>query len=198
MPKITNPWRRIIIVYRKPTGSLDKCVQFIGGTGVYTHCELYCPDMVHNGTPGWVFTNFSCHVMELTQESIWEYRNDPELFDSHEILIREDQHKELLRWNMDLVSRQCPYNYSDLLLHLLPRYMARALAPDDKDMLETPTKLYCAQAVILALRQSLGPQHRINQLLDDINIHICKPTCIADKLSLLFGNPVGMHYLPVV
>lgn len=195
----TNGWMRIMVVYRKPTCSLDKCVQFIGQCGVYTHCELYCPEMMHNGKLGWVFTNFSCRVMELTQESIWEYRNDPELFDSHEILIRPDQHAALIRWNQDLVSDKCAYNYSDLFLHLLPKFVAHALVPDDKDMLlNPPTKLYCAQAVILALRYALRPKHRISQLLVDINIHLCKPSCIADKLSVLFGKPIEMHCLPVV
>ena len=191
-------WVKIVVVYRKPCCNLDRCVQLIGNCGAYTHCELYCPEMIHNGKLGWTFTNFSFYDMEVTQQSVREYRQDPQLFDAHEILIRQEQHDKLLQWNMDLIQHKCSYNYSGLMLHLVPACIARVLKPDNKDLLLTPTKLYCAQAVILALRHALGPKHRISQLLVDINLHRCKPSSINKNLSLVLGAPMEMKQFAVI
>jgi hypothetical protein len=191
-------WMKIMIIYRKPCCKLDKCIQVLGNCGAYTHCELYCPEMLYNGKIGWTFTNFSFYEMEMTQESVYQYKSDPQLFDAHEILIRPEQHAALLRWNLELVARRCSYNYSDLFLHLMPKRIASALRPDDKNMLTIPKKLYCAQAVILALKHALGPRHRVSQSLTEINIHLSKPSCIADKLSHIFGAPSQMRWCSVI
>ena len=191
-------WVKIMVIYRKPCCNMDRCVQMIGNCGAYTHCELYCPEMLHNGKLGWSFTNFSFCEMEVTQESVHDYRKYPFLFDAHEILIRREQHDKLLQWNLDLVDYKCSYNYSDLMLHLLPKSVARVLRPDNKDILLSPQKLYCAQAVILALRHALGPIHRISQLLIDINIHLCKPSSINEHLSRILGPPTEMKHFAVV
>ena len=193
MKDIQHGWVKIMVVYRKPCCNLDRCVQLIGDCGAYTHCELYCPEMLHNGKFGWTFTNFSFYDMEVTQQNIREYINNYSLFDVHELLIRRKQHDKLLQWNQDLIHHKCSYNYSDLMLHLIPKSIARILRPDNKDLLLTPTKLYCSQAVILALRHALGPKHRISKSLVDINIHLCKPSSINENLSLLLGAPIPME-----
>ena len=194
----TDKWLKILVVYRKPCCNLDKVVQLVGNCGTYTHCELYCPAMLYQGKLGWTFTNFSFYNMEVTQTSLQEYRNQPHLFDAHEILISSEEHKKLLQWNLDLMYHKCPYNYSGLMLHLIPNFMAAAISPDNKDQHCTPKKLYCAQAVILALLHGLGPEHRISKSLLKINIHLCKPQTINKNLSMLLGAPTKIKQFAVI
>ena len=189
---------KILIVLRKPCCNLDKIVQAIGNCGKYTHCELYCPEMLYNGKVGWTFTNFSFYNMQATQNSLKQYRNQSHLFDVHEIFITSTEHIKLLRWNLDLIYHNCSYNYSDLMLHLLPNFVASAMRPDNKDKLFAPTKLYCAQAVILALQHALGPEHKISRSLAEINIHLCKPSSINQQLSLILGAPKNMNQFVVL
>jgi hypothetical protein len=185
----------VLLMYRRPTCAVEHALRFVSRCGEFTHCEMYCPDLCFEGLLGCTFTNFSYCDMKQTRECIPLYTNRKTC---HQYAVQQlqltDKEFELFqKWNTRQVSNKCRYNYTDLPLQLLPRKLSGSLASDlNCSQAMTPDSLYCAQAVVLALRHALSETHPVSIALRDINTRLSTPMSIAMSLELVAGKPIEM------
>lgn len=182
--------RKIFLMYRRPLCNTEKVMQFVSDCGEFTHCEVYCPDLAEDGCVGWTFTNFSMCNMMKTRRCIPSYRDKCNKYTFHSIDLTRNEFSRFVEWNRLQVLNKCPYNYKDLSLQMLPKRLARSTVTDlDVTQTTTPRKLFCSQAVILALRHALEPTHRVTRALAGINTRLSTPTLVAKSLEPLYGKP---------
>ena len=184
--------RPIWVIYRKPLGKTERALQLVGRCGSFTHCEVYCPDYRHCGLVGWSFSNFSFTHMLLTRECINSYAHDRDKYMIHIIQLDNTQFERFIEWNNKQVLHRCKYNYSDVCRQILPRFFAASITTEVDMNKEYHFKLYCSQAVILALRASLPRDHQIIECLADITSRLSTPSILCDQLSICLGAPLQM------
>ncbi|KAJ1465541.1 hypothetical protein T484DRAFT_1757336 [Baffinella frigidus] len=201
--------QHILLMYRRPICKREKLLQIVSGCGEFTHCEVYCPDMaiMHNtpGEPriiltGWTYTNFSMCDMMRTRVCLESYVRDRDLYRFHKITLTNTEYQRFCAWNNTQVTNHCHYNVKDLALQMLPRKLAHRV----KDSKVThPTKLYCSQAVVLALRYAAekgnGTSNGAQTFLDKVCTALSKtearcstPSSVADALHGVIGAPVHL------
>jgi hypothetical protein len=182
--------RKIFLMYRRPLCKTEKVIQFVSNCGEFTHCEVYCPDLDEDGFVGWTFTNFSMCKMMKTRRCIPSYIAECDKYTFHSIDLTRNQFSRFVEWNRLQVLNKCSYNYKDLPLQMLPKTLARSTVNDlNTTQATTPKKLFCSQAVILALRHALEPTHRVSLALAHINTRLSTPTMVATSLESLYGKP---------
>jgi hypothetical protein len=185
----------VLLVYRRPTCGLERFLQLVSNCGEFTHCEMFCPDLHMNGLLGCTFTNFSFRGMSQTRDCMRSYtaKTTRHWYAVQELNLASKEFELFEEWNKSQVSNHCAYNYTDLPLQLLPRKLSNSFIRDlDIDQSLTPCKLYCAQAVILALRHALPEKHPVCVALSGINTRLSTPCCIAGSLQTVLGRPVAM------
>jgi hypothetical protein len=182
--------RKILLMYRRPLCKTEKVLQFVSRCGEFTHCEVYLPDLNEDGCVGWTFTNFSMCKMMKTRRCIPSYIDNCDMYAFHSIDLTQNQFNRFVEWNLVQVLNKCPYNYKDLPLQILPARLTRSTVHDlTTTQATTPKKLFCSQAVILALRHALEPTHRVSHALANINTRLSTPTLVATSLESLYGKP---------
>jgi hypothetical protein len=93
-------------------------------------------------------------------------------------------------WNVRQVLNKCNYNYTDLALQLIPKKVSNYIVHDlDESHAVAPGRLYCAQAVVLALRHALSGQHPVSVALRGINTRLSTPNLVAASLEAVVGKP---------
>jgi hypothetical protein len=118
------------------------------------------------------------------------------LYAAQELQLTIEEFKLFAQWNGARVSNHCAYNYTDLPLQLLPKKISNCLVRDlDLSQSVTPVKLYCAQAVVLALRHALPREHSVCVALSGINTRLCTPCSVALSLAKLVGQPREFIYV---
>jgi hypothetical protein len=183
---------RVVLMYRRPTCGLEHALQLVSRCGEFTHCETYCPDLQFEGLLGCTFTNFSYCEMKQTRECIPLYTAKETRFQYaiQELALTKDEFKRFNDWNMRQVLNKCTYNYTDLPLQLLPSKVSNYIVRDlDETHAMTPGRLYCAQAVVLALRYALSNQHSVSIALHGINTRLSTPNLVAASLEAVVGKP---------
>jgi len=180
--------RPIWVVYRRPLGMVERSLQgCMPKLGAFLHCEVYCPDLMHDGAKGCTYTNFSACPMLKTRECLQSYSNDRALYSYHMVEMDETQFETFTRWNDKQINNSCKYNYTDLLLQIVP--FASTIASEVDTSRSYHKSLYCSQAVILALRASLNPDHKIVQALKGVVSRVSTPSSVSDLLSCVLGKP---------
>ena len=100
------------------------------------------------------------------------------------IELTEEEHQKLTSYLLALADHNIPYNYQDVLVSALPRSVSRVLVDDVAD--ERPEKistLFCSQAVVLALRNSLDGSHPLMHTLQQVNSRCTLPDTLFRLLE---------------
>ena len=141
----------VVIVYRRPIKWTDKVMSVFAGE--YTHCEMYLPKESCS------FSIFQGGAMQCSAVLPNLYRTHPKLFSWHMFVLNELEYQRLCAWNMNQVTRGCEYNLSDLAYQLLPVSLQTAFVSDiNREEAQHPHKLFCSQAVVLAMRAACTGQ----------------------------------------
>jgi hypothetical protein len=180
----------------------------VSGCGEFTHCEFYCPNLdiyesQHGASrktllTGWTYTNFSMCDMMRTRLCLESYVNDQHVYSFHQIDMTTSEYQRFCSWNDTQVKNHCRYNAIDLALQMLPRRLAqRAKDPP----VTHPSKLYCSQGVVLALRYAADQEHRtpmgpetfldkICTALSKIEARSSTPSSVANAIGKVIGTPL--------
>jgi hypothetical protein len=188
----SNSHHRVMLMYRRPTCRLERALQFVSNCGEFTHCETYCPDLQFEGLLGCTFTNFSCCKMKQTRECMQQYTSHEtrDQYAIQELQLSSDEFVRFEDWNVRQVLNKCNYNYTDLALQLIPKKVSNYIVHDlDESHAVAPGRLYCAQAVVLALRHALSGQHPVSVALRGINTRLSTPNLVAASLEAVVGKP---------
>lgn len=184
--------RRLCIVYRRPAGWVDSVVQTVGQTGEFCHCELWFPDWVHLGRPGWRFTNFMFHNMEMNSDAWVEYTTNPDLYAVQTLWVRQSVYRAMLEWCRTRVAVTTPYNYSSIMRMVLPHCMSATA-----DQHDTPgMRLFCSEAIVMGLRSCTKErQPELYELFRDMVACNTKPVHLAAALQDMFYEPKPVSHV---
>jgi hypothetical protein len=188
--------RCVCLMYRRPICGLERVLQLVSNCGEFTHCEMYCPDLAFDGLLGCTFTNFSNCKMLQTRECVKLYTSPKthHQYAVQELRLTHDEFELFNNWNKKQVLNKCGYNYTDLPLQLLPAKLSGSVVRDlNQSEAMSPGRLYCAQAVVLALRHALPIGHPVYVALSGINTRLSTPNSIASALEKVTGKPVEMR-----
>jgi hypothetical protein len=195
MNRSKNTSRCVVLVYRRPTNKLEMFLQGVSRCGEFTHCESFCPDLVFEGRVGCTFTNFSCHDMLQTRECVglYTHKKTRHMYAMHKLNLSNEEFDLFVQWNKRQVANHCAYNYADLPMQIFPNCLSKQFVRDvNPNKQYEITRLYCAQAVVLALRYALSSQHPVSLALAHINTRLSTPDMIAKSLQDLWGEPRAM------
>jgi hypothetical protein len=182
--------RRILVMYRRPICKMECMMQAVSRGGEFMHCEVYCPDLNVCGTVGWTFSNFSLCDMMRTQACVKSYSLQDRLYTFHEILLSDQEFMTFVGWNEAMVKKSCKYNYTDLVLQILPKRITNAVTSElNKHDTINPKTLFCSQAVLLSLRNSTNSNHVIKHALRDLHTRLSTPSQVAEALTRVLGAP---------
>jgi len=181
--------RCIWVIYRRPLGLSERVLQGVSRCGEFTHMEIYCPDLRHEGFLGCTFTNFSMCNMMRTRECIPSYSQDRGKYVYHRIELENTQFDRFIVWNNQQIDHNCKYNYTDLCRQMIPGTIASTITREVDMSKPYHRKLYCSQAVVLSLRVSLGPDHKVCKALQGVISRLSTPLIVADLLSTVLGKP---------
>ena len=182
----------VIVVYRRPVEWSDRVLQL--ACGEFTHCELYVPNF--KGT----FVTTVDFGMELRFDMKDSYRLESHKYAWHLIPLTQAEYKRLCAWNMEQVKNHCKYNWPDLLWQVAPfmRSFVHDLAKQDASH---PKKMFCSQAVVLALRAAFGGDGRNNTRMKacvrSMNSRITTPGLLSKQLIYFTGFGVNTSPVPV-
>ena len=129
------------------------------------------------------------------------YREHPELFSWHMFVLNEHEYQRLRVWNTNQVYRQCGYNFSDLVYQILPETMKTVFVPDiTREKAQYPQKLFCSQAVVLALREACNGMHtspHMESFTKAMNSRIITPTELAYRTTTYMGLDISNEPVPL-
>lgn len=148
-----------VLIFRKAFCTTDILMQRLLNVGEFVHCEFYLPCVVNQSFPDGVsVSNFSCHTMNLYATLAAEYRAKPDLYTGISVELEHEEYGLLLNYLFTLAKREIPYNYMDLMWQMLPAKVANVFVTDSTVIdSKSVCSLYCAQAMLLALRNCLKP-----------------------------------------
>ena len=148
-----------VLVFRRALCTADHLMQQLLNVGEFVHCEFYIPCVVNQHFPAGVsVSNFSCHTMNLYANLADEYYAKPGLYTGVSIELDADEYNLLLNYLFTLAERKTPYNYVDLLWQIMPSKISNVFVTDSVVVdSKSVCRLYCAQAMLLALRNCLKP-----------------------------------------
>jgi hypothetical protein len=170
-------------------------MQKLSRCGDFLHCEVFCPDLVHEGKVGCTFTNFSMCDMMRTRECLASYVVDHDKYMYHRIFLDPVQFDKFTSWNDRQVNHKCKYNYSDLCRQMIPAVIAQNITREVDMSKLYHQKLYCSQAVVLALRASLGLDHIVCKALAPVTSRLSTPSIVSKHLSAVLGAPIQLPLL---
>jgi len=185
----------MFVVYRHAYGGVDKVMQAFAGTehSEFMHCELYLPDS------GGTFTIFKGRSMERWADMPQLYIQKPHLFAWHLIPLNYDEYMRMHNWNVQEIALHCPYNFRDLMWQILPKEMRQYCVKDLGDnKSQNPNRMFCSQAVILALRAACGgdgSRPRLLHFVHSMNSRLTTPSDLARMNTNYLG--MSVNYGPV-
>jgi hypothetical protein len=163
--------------------------------GEYTHCEMYLP------ADSCSFSILQGGVMQCSSIKPNVYRDHPELFSWHMFVLNEHEYKRLRVWNTNQVAKQCQYNLSDTTYQILPMAIQTTFVCDiSREEAQHPHKLFCSQAVVLALREACNGIHtspHMEAFTNAINSRIITPTELAYRTTTYMGIDVSNEPVPL-
>lgn len=173
-------WFPIIIVYRRPWDTTDFVLQACGGGNVlceFTHCEMYFPDT------GETFTIFRGGTMTQSNQLPLLYHLKPHKFAWHMIPLNKVEYTRLLDWNKQQIAQHCSYNFRDLAWQMAPEMISHLCVQDlSNSTAHHPTRMFCSQAIILALReasQAVGARQVLRNYVFSANSRLVSPSDLS-------------------
>jgi hypothetical protein len=190
-------WYPLIIVYRRPMDAADQVIQALGGGEKhceFTHCELYLPD------DGETITIFKGGNMEKSSMLPILYDRRPDRFAWHLIPLNHEEYMRMIQWNTEQVLRHCPYNFRDIALQAIPSGIRNSFVHDlELTTSRSPNRIFCSQAIILALRDASHAEGA-RQILRDFslasNSRLTTPSDLARLTTQYLGVGVNKYIVP--
>ena len=183
----------VVVVYRRPINWSDRMIKIFSGE--FTHCEMYLP------AESCSFSIFRGETMQCSAVLPNLYRSHPELFAWHMFVLNRHEYRRLMKWNVNQVANRCVYNLSDLAYTLLPSVAQSAFVPDiSREAAHSPHKLFCSQAIILALREACsGPDGspHIEAFINSLNSRTTTPTELANRIVAHIGMDLSSTPVPL-
>jgi len=129
------------------------------------------------------------------------YRAHPELFSWHLFVLNDHEYQRLRVWNTNQVVNQCEYNLSDLAYQILPAAVQTVFVSDvSRAEAQLPHKLFCSQAVVLAMREAcngLGASPHLEVFTKSLNSRITTPTELAARTTAYMGTELSSEPVPL-
>ena len=186
-------WNPVIVVYRRSICWTDRVLQF-AGAGEFTHCELYLPN------EGTTFAIFLGGLMQCNAVLPQLYKSTPQYFAWHLLLLTDQEYERLKQWNVRQVTHHCRYNLSDLAWQITPSHVSRSCVHDlDQDAASDPRKMFCSQAVVLALREAFkgtGSNFCMQNFACSMNSRLTTPTELACSTAEHLGRCPHVGIIP--
>ena len=183
----------VIIVYRRPIRWTDRVLRWVCGD--FTHCELYIPRL-----GGTFATTVDCG-MDFNTGLKNNYRDAKQCknYAWHLVTLTQLEYERLWVWNMTQVSSHCKYNYSDMFFQVTP-YFKSYVHDLDNDHYDHPTRLFCSQSIVLALRAAfdgIDSDPMAKAFANSMNSRITTPGDVHDSLTKFTGVLANENPVPV-
>lgn len=194
-------WFPIIIVYRRPVDNTDFLLQAFGGGNIqceFTHCELYFPDS------GETFTIFKGGTMTKDKRlsSLYDNTKFEHKFAWHIIPLNHYEYTRMLQWNRQQITQHCPYNFRDLAWQIAPEMLSKLCVQDlSVSNAHNPTRMFCSQAIILALReasQAVGARQALRNFVFSANSRLVTPSDLSRMVTQYIGVGVNCSNVPTM
>jgi hypothetical protein len=160
-----------VVVFRRPTRVSDKFLSLFAGELV--HCDIIPLD-VSDEQNAITFTSYVGETFSMSINTKKSYDNNRNV--ALAIPYSKEEFGLLTTYLFQLYSNNVPYNYSDILLDTLPCRLREVVVDDVSS--EDPAQLstvYCSQAVVLALRNSLHAERNVLETLRGVNSRVTIP-----------------------
>ena len=132
-------------------------------SGRYVHVDL-----VHLGS------SYTSYMFETFSRNPVSYPDNA--YTCLEVDVTEEESEAVLAYVEDLVERKVAYNYNDIVGVMLP---FRGLVADS---VEPVSRVYCSQAVLRCLRQSLVRNQVLVEALKGVNSRFISPNALFELL----------------
>jgi hypothetical protein len=153
--------RQVVCVFRRPVFFSDSLIALRAGPVV--HVEVLPIDVLHPENT----LSYTSYVGQPFGVSISTKRTfDNETCVGLVLEVSPEEHETLVSYLHDLCEANIPYNYHDMAIMALPRTLFEAVVDDVPS--EDPRhlrSLFCSQAVLLALRNSLSEENPLLPVL---------------------------------
>jgi hypothetical protein len=189
-------WYPMIVVYRRPMDLTEHLMQKVAGSSdcEFTHCELFLPDS------GGTFTIFKGGYLSKFETLPMMYNTRPELFAWHMIPLNYEEYVRMHLWNTVQISHRCPYNFRDLLWQMAPRKLRYSCVNDlAVPIAHNPTRMFCSQAIILALREAsngIGSRQMLKQFVGSSNSRLVSPSDLSCMVTEYLGVDIRNTLVP--
>lgn len=163
--------RTVALMFRKPIFYTDAWLAAYAGPLLHTEIVPIDPVISSNTLS---FTSFMGRTFSLSISTKNTYSNDTCV--ALKIPVTVEEYGKLVSYLYVLCENKISYNYKDLLLTALPDTFQNVLLDDvDAQNPKTLKSLFCSQAAVLALRQSLAEDHPVRLVLDKYNSRTMLP-----------------------
>ena len=181
----------VVIVYRRAVEWTDRVLGL--RCGEFTHCEIFIPKF--SGT----FVTTIDFGMELRTNLKNNYMVESKNYAWHLIPMTCLEYQRLCEWNMEQVKRHCKYNYKDILWLATPYPSAFVHDLSIQDATH-PQRLFCSQAVVLALRAAFScrvSNPHMYAFVNSMNSRITTPGDLHAAACLYLGVPSNDNIVPI-
>ncbi len=153
-----------VFVFRRPVMLSDRIIKLM--TGPFAHVDLY----IHregqpNDSPSLTTFMGEHFSMSVNMRKAYNSRD----YEGLHLRLDPVESAKLFDYVIDLVERRVPYNLADLMYQplksILPDSGFFEDVPDESSLLVK--KVFCSQAFVLALRNSLHRDHLAGALIDE-------------------------------
>ena len=184
----------IVIVYRRPMFMTDHLI-CMAGAGQFTHCELYIPGKKAT------FAIFVGGEMQCSTSLPNFYQTRPDDFAWHMMILTDEENNLLEKWHIDMVGKKCLYNFKDLMWKMTPSLIqSRCVSDLTTERSHSPNKMFCSQAVILALREAFsGPTSKplLKEFATSVNSRITTPNELSSHFTKFQHQVVNTTLVPL-
>jgi hypothetical protein len=181
----------IVIVYRRPIVWTDRLLKL--ACGEFTHCEIYVPKI------GGTFATSVDVGMDLRFDLKQHYVLSGGDYAWHLVVMTETEYQRMCAWNMEQVAHHCRYNYSDLLWQVAPYF--RSFVHDvNQQVASHPKKMFCSQAVVLALRAAFNGNDsspHMKSFISSVNSRLTTPGGLMNALNSYMGVCASNELVPM-
>ena len=184
----------VVIVYRRAIAWSDRVLSM--ACGEFTHCEMFIPNF--SGT----FVTTIDFGMELKTDLRNNYLHQSENYAWHLVPMTRAEYVRMCAWNMDQVNSHCKYNYRDFVWQVTPYLRPYVHDLTIQDAIH-PSRLFCSQAVVLALRAAFSGSDsnvRMRAFANSMNSRLTTPgdlhTAACQYLGISSSNdvvPMGVN-----
>jgi hypothetical protein len=156
--------RQVVCVFRRPVFFSDSLLALRAGPVI--HVELLPVDTL-NPENTLSYTSYVGHPFGVSISTKRTFDNETCV--GLVLEVSPAEHENLVSYLHDLCEANIPYNYQDMAIMALPRTLFEAVIDDIPS--EDPRdirSLFCSQAVLLALRNSLADDNPLLEVLSKV------------------------------